>query len=165
MFSREWRCSWSSADRRCSNYIGVIDNFIAYWGASYIRDFTVVRTYGAPYDVTVIIWHGTNLGLFYSTARGAQYAVQFSNTSREWIIVKYHNSICFSFYYVCWNELSTDLRVSVRPLSFTNYPICIMLIVKIWWHQTSYLPIVRDIPLWSLLWRHRCCCWDIVMSS
>ena len=26
----EWRCSWSSADRRCSNYIWVINNFIAY---------------------------------------------------------------------------------------------------------------------------------------
>ena len=41
MLSREWRCSWSSADRRCSNYIWVIDNFIAYKGASYIRGFTV----------------------------------------------------------------------------------------------------------------------------
>ena len=40
--SREWRCSWSSADRRCSNYIWVIDNFIAYWGATYIRELTVV---------------------------------------------------------------------------------------------------------------------------
>ena len=30
LLSREWRCSWSSADRRCSNYIWVIDNFIAY---------------------------------------------------------------------------------------------------------------------------------------
>ena len=28
MLIREWRCSWSSADRRCSNYIWVIDNFI-----------------------------------------------------------------------------------------------------------------------------------------
>ena len=27
--SREWRCSWSSTDRRCSNYISVINNFIA----------------------------------------------------------------------------------------------------------------------------------------
>ena len=26
----EWRCSWSSADRRCSNYIWVINNLIAY---------------------------------------------------------------------------------------------------------------------------------------
>ena len=40
--SREWRCSWSSADRRCSNYIWVIDNFIAYWGVSYIRELTVL---------------------------------------------------------------------------------------------------------------------------
>ena len=38
---REWRCSWSSADRRYSNYIWVIDNCIAYLGASYIRDLTV----------------------------------------------------------------------------------------------------------------------------
>ena len=28
--SREWRCSWSSADRRCSNYIWVIHSLIAY---------------------------------------------------------------------------------------------------------------------------------------
>ena len=40
MLSREWRCSWSSSDRRCSNYIWVIDNFIAYQGTSYIRGFT-----------------------------------------------------------------------------------------------------------------------------
>ena len=39
--SREWRCSWSSADRWCSNYIWVIDNFIAYKGVYYIRDLTV----------------------------------------------------------------------------------------------------------------------------
>ena len=28
LLSREWRCRWSSADRRCSKYIWVIDNFI-----------------------------------------------------------------------------------------------------------------------------------------
>ena len=28
VLSREWRCSWSSTDRRCSNYIWVIDNFV-----------------------------------------------------------------------------------------------------------------------------------------
>ena len=39
VLSREWRCSWSSANRRCSNYIWVIENFVAYQGASYIRDF------------------------------------------------------------------------------------------------------------------------------
>ena len=41
VLSWEWRCSWSSADRRCSNYIWVINNLIACLGASYIRDLTV----------------------------------------------------------------------------------------------------------------------------
>ena len=44
--SREWRCSWSGADRRCSNYIWVINNFIAYQGAPYTRGLTV---YDATY--------------------------------------------------------------------------------------------------------------------
>ena len=30
VLSREWRCSWNSADRRCPNLIWVINNFIAY---------------------------------------------------------------------------------------------------------------------------------------
>ena len=42
VLSGEWRCSWSSADRRCSNYIWVINNLIAYKGAAYIRDLTVI---------------------------------------------------------------------------------------------------------------------------
>ena len=41
VLSGEWRCSWSSADRRCSNYIWLINNLIAYKGATYIRDLTV----------------------------------------------------------------------------------------------------------------------------
>ena len=40
VLSQEWRCIWSSADRRCSN-IWVI-NFIAYYGASYIRGLTII---------------------------------------------------------------------------------------------------------------------------
>ena len=42
VLSREWRCSWGSADRRCSNYIWVINNFIAFSGATYIRGLTVL---------------------------------------------------------------------------------------------------------------------------
>ena len=37
VLSKEWGCT----DRRCSNYIWVINNFITYWGVSYIRGFTV----------------------------------------------------------------------------------------------------------------------------
>ena len=36
-----WRCSWSSAGRRCSNYIWVINNSIVFWSATYIRDLMV----------------------------------------------------------------------------------------------------------------------------
>ena len=47
VLSWEWRCSWSSADRRCFNCIWVINNFIAYWGASsYIRDSMVCQQQG-----------------------------------------------------------------------------------------------------------------------
>ena len=42
VLSREWRCSWCSAGRRCSNYIWVISNFIANWEAPYIKGFTVI---------------------------------------------------------------------------------------------------------------------------
>ena len=42
VLSREWRCSWSSADRQCSNYIWVISNFIAYSGAPYITGLAVI---------------------------------------------------------------------------------------------------------------------------
>ena len=45
VLSREWRCSWSSADRWCSNYIWVINNFIAYYGATYIRGLMVTNKF------------------------------------------------------------------------------------------------------------------------
>ena len=41
VLSREWRCSWSSADSRCSNYIWVISNFNANQGATYIRGLMI----------------------------------------------------------------------------------------------------------------------------
>ena len=45
VLSREWRCSWSRADRRCPNYIWVINNVIAHQGAPYIRVLTVFTTF------------------------------------------------------------------------------------------------------------------------
>ena len=42
MLSGELRCSWCSADRRCSNYIWMINHLIAYPSTSYIRDLTVM---------------------------------------------------------------------------------------------------------------------------
>ena len=39
-------CSWSSADRWCSNYIWMINHFIGYYGAIYVRGLTVVYNGG-----------------------------------------------------------------------------------------------------------------------
>ena len=41
VLSWRWRWIWSSADRWCSNYIWVINNFIAYQGATYITGLTL----------------------------------------------------------------------------------------------------------------------------
>ena len=40
---REWRCSWSSTDRRCSNYMWVINTCISNWCAIYTRGLKVRR--------------------------------------------------------------------------------------------------------------------------
>ena len=45
VLSWEWRGSWSSADRRCSNYIWVINNAIANWCVTYIRGLAVHWNY------------------------------------------------------------------------------------------------------------------------
>ena len=66
-WSREWRCSWSSADRRCSNYIWVINNFIAYQGATYIRDLTVQWDWFSSNPLQTELFHTYNTMIFRST--------------------------------------------------------------------------------------------------
>ena len=56
VLSWELRCSWSSADRRCSNYIWVINNFIAYLSASYIRDLTVFMWFLWDIFITLFVF-------------------------------------------------------------------------------------------------------------
>ena len=46
VFSIEWRCRRSLAQRRCSKYIWAISDFIAYWGAAYITGFSVPMSPG-----------------------------------------------------------------------------------------------------------------------
>ena len=63
MLSGEWRCSWSSADRRCSNYIWVIKNWIAFKSAPYIKNFTVFFHYssGLRHRCISMLWkHSLN---------------------------------------------------------------------------------------------------------
>ena len=59
--SWEWRCSWSSTDRPCSDYISVINNLIAHKGATYIRDLTVygIGELWSGYDSNIMIISST----------------------------------------------------------------------------------------------------------
>ena len=52
MFGWEWRCSWSITDRRCSNYIWVINNFIACWGALILEVWQYI---GLTFSVCLLI--------------------------------------------------------------------------------------------------------------
>ena len=45
VFSREWKCSWSSAGRLCSNYIWAIMNLNAYQDVSYVRGLVAIHVY------------------------------------------------------------------------------------------------------------------------
>ena len=56
LLGRERRCSWGSVDRRCSNYIWVIKNFIANKGEAYIRGFTVVPFSRSISPTNPMIW-------------------------------------------------------------------------------------------------------------
>ena len=65
VLSREWRCSWSSAGRRCSDYICVVNTFIVYLGVSYCRGFTVT-----PYDPCSHKWLICSWGCYTAIAVG-----------------------------------------------------------------------------------------------
>ena len=61
MLSREWRCSGSSADRRCSDYIWVIDKFIAYYGVfEGIIRISMIHVMYWPMSFRVTLWYWGN---------------------------------------------------------------------------------------------------------
>ena len=104
VLSGEWRCSWSNADRRCSNYIWVINNLIPYWGASYIIDLTVliVRLYKQRQKSS---WHQNSLRFFY----------EYHNSSNDkWKIVLEQNLKynAYSWYlYICHRLSAIDYHI------------------------------------------------------
>ena len=53
VLSREWRCSWGSADTRYSNFIWVI-NFVAFSCASYIIGLTILLLVIDPFTCQCI---------------------------------------------------------------------------------------------------------------
>ena len=71
VLSWEWRCSRSSADRRCSNYIWVINNLIACQGGTYIGGLTLFTGRGK----LTILYQDCTIFLF-PVSGGQQYVVE-----------------------------------------------------------------------------------------
>ena len=110
VLSWEWRCSWSSAARRCSNYIWVINNVIAYWGATYIRGFTVISV--IPLKFRWFFYEIYVYGTVYNKW----------NTRNDYAL-----RISLPFYYYTF---STELALyfyNGRIHAFKNYKGCILL--------------------------------------
>ena len=111
VFSEEWRYSWSSADRQCSSYIWVINSFIAYTSASYIRhlmlcslllfDYWNILTenIGGEYDTY-------SINVFYYFSRCADLTVYPK---------KYAHGFCFAV--LCCSYTLTDFPISIRLTS------------------------------------------------
>ena len=88
VLSWEWRCSWSSADRRCSNYIWVINNCTAYEGATYIRGFTV-------YHITCVGRVSSRQNVMPPIINGHMRTSAPESVSRWWTVI--------TFYWIPWD--------------------------------------------------------------
>ena len=114
VLSREWRCSWSSADRRCSNYIWVINNFSAYEGASYIRGFTLHQNT----DITGMspechdIWNHQELNYF------TQQLFQVKNLERQALITNFSAKTAAS-----WRIFSNMIAGLLTAVMVSSFPL------------------------------------------
>ena len=103
MFSREWRCSWSSTDSRCSNYIWVISIFTAYQGATYIRRFDDMFPFQLLWPSTIlcdswISWR--HLKWLTKSRKISRHLRQLSNTLTciiKWLVISPLTSTIFIY--------------------------------------------------------------------
>ena len=121
VLSWECRCSWSSADRRCSNYIWVINKYIAYWGGSNIRDLTVHPLEVAFTKWVKIIWNPLKRNNQIINSSPMVYPVLPSKT---YIWLTYNNKSfqltenVWSFLHV--SNIKQNLTYSIGPMTITQ---------------------------------------------
>ena len=95
MWNWERRCCWSSAYRRCSNYIWVINIFIAYWGVTYSKELTV---YCIP-------WSTNKNNVHFTLLNGPSFVELYGITS--FLCYFYHDMTIISIVYICAHCLSS----------------------------------------------------------
>ena len=162
MLSREWRCSWSCADRPCSIYIWVINNFIAYWGVTYIRGLTVYALLGHE-DLLLVIWKPSEIHSNEISFKSQTYSfkkIHLKLLSKkmvailfiiQWVIVEECSML--SMWYICvWSSILVLIccKVPTWALAFELHaspPVCagphnvrtrdwILVHRQLWWKCT-----------------------------
>ena len=142
VLSGEWRCSWSSADRQCSNYIWVTNNSIAYWSALYITDLTVYLQCVSNGEIAAIDLTHCGLVMPYGVIELDQHG--FRQCTKLFF---------FFFYYLDQYWLMISLvKIHLRAISQEIFKISILNIsLKITnlWLQQSH-PGTNDVTYWSV---------------
>ena len=137
VLSWEWRCSWSSADRRCSNYIWVINNLIAWEGATYIRDFTVI---------VVLSYHMWSTVLYSSLVklmvRQCTWKCHLYNGNHSFNVLKQNREVCLPKLPSKWEH-----DVEVRH----NYAICCVLHTYPYLYDLVIQYMIVNITYWYTL--------------
>ena len=137
VLSWEWRCSWSSADRRCSNYIWVINNFIAYKGATYIRGFTVV-----------IQWPDC---ICLTTTHVLQNILPLFNEDEMFLRLQihdvYNNKLCYASAVAVTNSGYSACDCQIKSRKLACCIICPFVIFKSIWGLKLYLTHINNPPL------------------
>ena len=126
VLSWEWRCSWSSADRRCSIYIWVINNFIANSGTSSIRGLMVYE------------WNNHLQSRFLSTCF----------LSKLHMLHGYQGRLDLYCWSPIWKQICIDLIITAcitKPISpFHHFPqfLLVSKLPFIYWKASSYFTVV-----------------------
>ena len=160
VWSWEWKCSWSSAYRRCSNYTWVINNFMAFW----VQLILEVWPYGnawqcSPFQFLKYKWRAWSRLCWRHeklASRGCQWNVISEAASLWGIITKYMMSVVSVAVFVTQQieqpSLSTNWSLP-RHIRFK----CALWIIE----ERESLVKCRNSPQWKLVSRLQ---WPLLLT-
>ena len=140
VLSREWRCSWSSADRQCSNYIWVINNFILLPAkVSYITGLTVYCNMRKSIPSLV-----ANIFKTFLNANGPSHCdtayIHWENLNSNWLLINQRESSFLN---------QTDYNISNKILSKTSTEYNVQISMK---HSYNFTFLWNKIRSGSTRW-------------
>ena len=151
VLSREWRCSWSIADRRCSNYIWVINNFIVYLVSSYFRGLTVMSCWlhgikSIPKPMLTFHWLHSQTTFEWNSIGKLVFFFTQENTFEN-VIYKMAAILFWAHVFNPWQFISELFVIQPPIVIFTYWPWEKLLILKIKFLYINCDNFARALPL------------------